>query len=829
MQDFRYGVRQAIRRPGLSAAIIVMLAVGIGATTAIFSLFHRVLVQPLPVPEPDRLVNIARTGPEGASEGDALSYALFRDLEADQSVFSGLAAQSPFSANLALDEGRALNADAVAVSGSYFQTLNLAPALGRLIGPQDEPRIDEAPVVVLSHALWQGRFGGDQGIVGRVLTINGRPLSVIGVAPERFAGTMRGVRAELFVPLTMRWQLDEGMPREGIESRAFNMMFLLARLRLDVTLEQASAQINTAFGRILREIEAPLRSVRAGELERFLDRRLELVPGGRGHGSIAGAAQTLTLLLGVALLVLLIVCVNIANLLLARGASRAGEMAIRDSLGATRSRLVAQLMIETGLPALAGGLLSLPVAALMLRISELFLPPWFATELATQVSSAALMFAALAVVATTIAVSLLPALRTGRTSPASALKGHAAQVAGGYGAERIRSALVIAQIAFSLVLIVLAGLFAKSLSNVARIDLGLDVDSVLTFDVAPRVSGYGPDRTAVIYAGIEEELGAQPGVTGVAVATIPVMSSRNFQSMYFVEGRDQAEPSVANFNMVSPEFFATLSIPLLAGREFTAADTTGPLNSVIVTERLARQHGLGGDAVGEYLTFGPGAPRMEIVGVVPEAAYSEYKGDNPPMFFIPYMPSGYENPVFNFAAGSLSFYVRASVEPDTLVRVIPEAVANVDPALPVTKVTTLRRHAQEQVFVDRLVTFLSASFAGLATLLAAIGLYGVLAYSMAQRVREFGLRRALGATPAGLRTMVLQRVAVLASIGIAIGLAAALAAGRLADAMLYGLSGHDPFVFVAAVAALGAVVLVASYVPARSASTVVPMEALRHE
>jgi predicted permease len=627
----------------------------------------------------------------------------------------------------------------------------------------------------------------------------------------------------------MRWQLDEGMPRAAIDNRGFSLMLVFARTRPDVTLEQAATQINTIYQRILREIEAPLRSIPTGELERFLDKRLELVPGARGRGTIAGAAQSLTLLLGVALLVLLIVCVNIANLLLARGASRAGEMAIRDSLGATRGRLLAQLMIETAVPAVLGGALSLPVAALALRASVLFLPPSLANALAVQVGSEAMLFAAFAVVATTIAVGLLPALRTARTSPASALKGHGAQLPGGFGAERIRSALVIAQIAFSMVLIVLAGLFARSLNNVARIDLGLDVDSVVAFNVSPRLSGYGPDRTSAVYAGIEEELAAQPGVTGVAVATIPVMSGRNFQSFYFLEGGGQAEPSTANFNLVSPSFFETLSIPLVAGREFTPADMTGQLRVVIVNERLARQHGLGDDAIGEYLTFGPGAPRMEIVGVVADAAYSEVKGDNPPMFFVPYMPSGYANPLFNFAASSLSFYVRARVEPETLLRVVPELVANVDPALPVTAATTMRRQVREQVFVDRLITALSAGFAALATLLAAIGLYGVLAYSMAQRVREFGLRRALGATPAKLRTMVLKRVAVLASIGVAIGLAASLGVGRIAGAMLYGLSGHDPLVFVAATALLGAVVLVASYVPARRASIVAPMEALRHE
>jgi len=560
-----------------------------------------------------------------------------------------------------------------------------------------------------------------------------------------------------------------------------------------------------------------------------LERRLQLLPGGRGRGAIAGAAQSLPLLLGVSLLVLLIVCVNIANLLLARGAARAGEMAIRDSLGATRGQLVAQLTMETAVPAVLGGLLCIPVAALILRVSVLFLPPTLADALAAHVGSEALFFAAITVVATTIAVGLLPALRTGRTSPAAALKGHAAQVPGGSGAERICSALVVAQIAFSLVLIVLAGLFAKSLDNVARIDLGLDVDSLVAFNVAPRVSGYGPERTAAVYAGIEEKLGAQPGVTGVAVATIPVMSGRNFQSVYYVEGRSQEDFSVANFNMVSSAFFETLSIPLVAGRAFAPAEMTGPLRAVIVNERLARQHGFGGDAVGEYLTFGQGTPRMEIVGVVADAAYSAVKGENPPMFFVPYIASGYANPVFNIAAGSLTFYVRSSVEPETLLRTIPELVANADPALPVTAATTLRRYAQEQVFVDRLVTVLSASFAGLATLLAAIGLYGVLAYSMARRIREFGLRRALGATPASLRTMVLKRVAVLTSIGIAIGLVASFGAGRIADAMLYGLSGRDPLVFVAAIAVLGVVALASSYLPARRASRIAPMSALRYE
>jgi predicted permease len=829
MSHLRQAVRQLALRPGLSGTVIVMLALGIGATTAIFSLFYQVLMRPLPVPDPETLVNVAWTGPEAAPGGEALSYPMFRDLEAGQAVFTGLAGYTPFSASLASDEGPAASLQGVSVTGGYFATLNLRPALGRLIDREDEPRVDESPVVVLSHGLWQSRFGGEPDIVGRVLTVNGTRLTVVGVAPERFAGTRLGLRAQLFVPITMRWQLDPSMPREAADNRSFSWVFAFARLGSGVTVDQAVAGINGIYGRVLREVEAPLQALHDDELEQFLDRRLELAPGARGQGAMPDAEQSLTLLLGVTLLVLSIVCVNVANLLLARGASRAAEMAIRESIGATRGRLVAQLMTEAAVPALLGGLLSLPVAALTLAAIAPTLPPWLADTLTMQVGLAAALFAAVATVATTIAAGLFPALRTARTSPAGAMKGQAAQALGGHGAARVRTVLVTAQMALSLVLLVLAGLFAKSLLNVARIDLGLDVDSLVSFSVAPRLNGYDLERAAVLYRRIQEELAVQPGVVDVAFAAVPVISGGDFESFYFLESEEREEPSVAKFNMVGPGFFETLSIPLLAGREFTLADGGGFPSVTIVNERFLREHGLGADAVGEYVTFGPDAPRMEIVGVAADAAYSQVKGEVPPVFFVPHGYGGGENPIFTFLLGSLSFYVRAAIEPETLLGTIPGVVASIDPTLPVDDLTTMRRQARERIFVDRLVTMLSVSFAVLATLLAAIGLHGVLAYSVAQRRRELGIRLALGAEPGDLRAMVLRQVAVLASLGIAIGLVAALGAGRIAEALLYGLPAHDPTILAAAVVVLGAVVLAASYVPARRASNVAPMDALRHE
>jgi predicted permease len=408
------------------------------------------------------------------------------------------------------------------------------------------------------------------------------------------------------------------------------------------------------------------------------------------------------------------------------------------------------------------------------------------------------------------------------------MKGHASQALGGHGAGRARGALVTTQIAFSMVLLVLAALFARSLQNVARIELGIDVDSLVSFSVAPRQNGYSPERTAAIYDRIEEELAAQAGVTGVASAAIALFADSDFVWSLRVEGfENNGEQVESRFNVVGPSFFSTLSIPLRAGREFTAEDTTGAQLAAIVNERFARDYGLGRDALGKRLWFGGPNP-LEIVGVVTDAAYASVKAEVPAQLYVPRSAPGGAG-VFSLFGGSATFYVRAGLDPDALLRTIPRVVANIDGTLPVGNLITMRRQAQDNIFLDRLVTILSASFAGLATLLAAIGLYGVLAYGVAQRTRELGLRLALGAEPANLRTVVLRQVALWAVLGIAVGGVAAIGFGRLAESLLYGLTAFDVRALAAAGVTLSLVILAAAYLPARRASQIAPMEALRHE
>ena len=822
MTLLNHAFRQLCLRPGMSLIVIAMLAIGIGATTAIFTLFHQVLVRPLPVPEPERLVNIVR-----AQGGQGFSYPMIRDFEADlrnaaaeQRVFAALAAHWPFTANVAHDT-LAASLQATYVSGDYFTALGLRPALGRLIGAQDAPRAGEAAVVALSHDLWTSRFAADPTIVGQVVSINGQPLTIVGVAPRGFSGTQLGRRTELFVPLTMRWTLEPvANPAGSPESRNFTFLRLFARLAPGVSVERATAAMNTLHARIVRDFEAPSRGLSVEALPQFIRAPLELVPGARGQGTIAGAASSLTLLLGVTLLVLLIVCVNVANLFLVRGAARAGEMAIRASMGASRARLVTQLFAEAALPAALGGALAVLVAAVLLAAVTPLLPVRLAEGFAPDIGWRAASFVALVTAAAAVAFGLLPALRTARAGTAAALKGHASQAVSSRGAARLRGVLATVQIAFSMVLLVLAGLFAQSLRNVARVDLGIDVDSLASFSVAPERNGYSTERSAALYDEIDRALTAVPEVLAVSAAAVPVLAG-NELTLDFLRVGDNG-PVAAHFNIVAPGFFSTLGIPLLAGREFTAADSPDAPAVAVVNERFARQYGPAGGAVGTRLMAGDDA--YEIVGVVADAAYDQVKGNAPAQFFVP-LAGNHSLAV----PSALTFYVRTSLEPDALLTVIPRTVRAVDPTLPIDDLVTLRRQAQENVFVDRLVTLLSLSFAGLATALAAVGLYGVMAYNVAQRTRELGLRLALGAEPANLRAMVLKQVAWMTLLGIAIGLIVAVAAGRTVEALLYGLSSRNLSVLFGAAAVLAAVVLAASYWPARRASSIAPLEALHHE
>ncbi len=832
MTDLKLAVRTLLRTPFVTTVGVISLALGIGANAAIFSLFHQMLLRPLPVAESDRLVNLSAPPPKpgstscnNAGDCDAVfSYPMFRDLERQQTAFTGIAAHRIFGANLAY-QGQTLAGSGVLVSGSYFPLLGLQPALGRLLGPGDDRAPGESDVVVLSHAYWRTRFNENPAVLNDTLIVNGRPMTIVGVAPRGFDGTTLGAQPEVFVPITLRAEMEPGF--DGLENRRSYWVYLFARLKPGVSIEQARAAIDVPYKAIVNDVEAALQTGMSEQtLERFRAKAILVDEGERGQSSMhRDAGPPLTLLLAVTGLVLLIACANIANLLLARGVARAGEMAVRLSIGASRWHLVRQLLVESCLLAVVGGAAGLVVSRWTLQLMAWLLPSEMGAIVELRLHPGVLLFTAAVTLGTGVLFGLYPALHATRPDLLSALKGQAGQPSGARAARRFRTGLAVVQMALSMTLLVSAGLFVRSLLNVTRIDLGLKTDHVLAFSVAPLLNKYTPDASRQLFERLEAELAAVPGVTAVTASMVPILAGSNWGSSVMVEGFEAGPDTDRNsrFNAVGPGYFRAMGIPLMAGREFTPADTMNAPRVAIVNEQFTKKFNLGRDAVGRRMAVGRPDSELdiEIIGIVQNAKYSEVKGEVPPLFFQPYRQDE--------RLGFLTFYVRTAIDPTELVATIPRVVAGLDPNLPVVDLRTLDEQIRENVFLDRFITAQAVAFALLATLLAAVGLYGVLAYTVAQRTREFGLRMALGAEPGTVRTMVLRQVGWMTLAGGAVGLAAAVGVGRLAGSLLYELEGHDPTVLVAAVATLVGVALGAGFLPALRASRVDPMRALRYE
>jgi predicted permease len=832
MMNLKFALRTLFKTPFLTTVAVLSLAFGIGANTAIFSLFNQMLMQPLPVQAPDGLVNLSAPGPKPGSQScnqagdcdEVFSYAMFRDLERDSKIFSGLAAHRLFSTNLSY-QGQTLNGEGLLVSGSYFPTLGLVPALGRLLGPGDDQTVGQSPVVVLSHDYWVTRFGADQSVLNKTIIVNGQSMTIVGVAPARFSGTTMGSQPEVFTPITMRGLMQAGF--RGFDNRRSYWAYVFGRLAPGMTMESAQTALSTQYRALVNEVEAPLQAgMSEATMERFRNKPITLSQGQRGQSSVHEEASTpLTLLFAVTGVVLLIACANIANLLLARSAARANEMAVRLSIGASRSRLIGQLLLESCLLALMGGLGGLLVARWTLNVIGAMLPAEAAATLIFQLDWSVMAFAATLSLATGVLFGLFPAIHSTRPDLASTLKGTAGQPSGARAAAIFRTGLVVSQMALSMALLASAGLFTKSLFNVSRVDLGLEIDHLVTFSVSPELNGYTSEKSKAIFEQIEDQLIALPGVSSVTGSLVPLLAGSNWGTDVNVQGF-KTGPDVDNnarFNEVAPDYFSTLGVPLMAGREFTRADRMGAAKVAIVNEAFAEKFGLGRNAVGTLMkksgTDGPFD--MEIVGLVQNAKYSEVKDAIPPLFFTPYRQDE--------RIGSMSFYIRTEIDPEQFLRSINSIVSKVDPNLPVEELRTMPQQVKENVFLDRFISTMSAAFAVLATLLAAIGLYGVLAFTVTQRTREFGLRMALGADGANVRRLVLKQVGVMAAIGGVAGLGMAWFIGGAAESQLFEMQGRDPVVFAAAFVVLGLVALTAGFVPALRASRVNPMKALRWE
>jgi predicted permease len=830
MRNLKLAFRTLFRTPFVTVVAILSLALGIGANAAIYSLFDEMLLQPLPVVHPDRLVNFKGPGPQNGqnscnSAGDCdevFSYPMFRDLERASSSFSGIAGHFLFGLNVSMPGQTAINGRGLFVSGSYFTVLGVRAALGRLLTPNDDQTVGGNYVAVLSYPYWESQLGSDPSVVGKQITVNGHPMTILGVAPRGFYGSTLGERPYVFVPMSMRGVINKGWT--GFENRQSYWVYLFGRLKPGETLDRASASINTIYGHLINDVEVPLqKGVSEKNLAQFKAKKLVLSDGRKGQSSLIKSSRTpLVMLLFITGFVLLIACANIANLLLARAANRTMEMAVRLSLGASRRQLITQLLTESVLLAMLGGIASVFVAHWTLTGITMLLPAQAVRDMDFRLSVPAIWFTAAVSIGTGLLFGIVPALQSTRPDLVTELRNNSGKLAGGRGAARFRAGLVTAQIALSMALLISAGLFIESLRNISRVDLGIDIENVATFAISPARSAYDSTRMVALYARVEEELAALPGVRGVTAAAVPLLANSNWGQGVTVEGfpKDPDTDVGSRFNAVGPNYFHVLGVPLVAGRDFTLSDNDGGMKVAIVNESFAKKFKLGTNAVGKHMSVGNDSLNITIIGLSKNSKYSEVKGEVPPVFVQPYR---------QVSTGQLYFYVRSILPPDQALRAIPQIMKKLDPNLPVEQLKTLPQQVRDNVAIDRMISVLSASFAVLATLLAAVGLYGVLAYSVAQRTREIGVRMALGASSASVRTMVLRQVGRMTVVGGLIGIGAAVALGRGAQSLLYELKGWDPFVIGLSTVLLTMVALGAGLIPALRASRVDPMQALRYE
>ena len=642
MNNLKLAVRRLLGAPFVTGIAVVSLALGIGVNAALFTLFSTVLLRPLPVPDPETLVNLAAPGPKPGSQqcwrsGDCeavFSYLMFRDLERDQTPFMGIAAHKLVSANLAFG-GQTQSADAMLVSGSYFTVLGLQPALGRLIGNDDDKAVGQSPVAVISHAYWRTRFDASQNVINQTLVVNGQPMTIIGVTPPGFEGTTLGAEPKVYVPITLRGVMQPGSAR-SFELRQHYWVYLFARRKAGVTIDEARSSINVLYHNIVNNVEADLnRGLSEQTFARFLAKPILVEPGARGQSlMIRDTRQPMTLLMAVAGLVLVIACANIANLLLVRAAARASEMAVRLSLGANRSHLITQLLVESCLLAAIGGAAGLLVARWTLGAVSTLLPAQMAAIVPPGIDGRMLLTATVLSLGTGLLFGLFPALHASRPDLAPVLKGHSGQPSGAKTAKRFRLTLATAQIALSMALLVGAGLFTRSLYNVSRVELGVRTDKLVTFSVTPQMNGYSIERSRALFERLETDLSGLPGVTAVSASLVPTLSGVSWGTDVAVEGFKYGPDINSNsrYNAVGAGYFATMGMPLLAGREFTAADRLGAPQVAIVNESFTKKFNLGTNAVGKRMGSQRGGSSpldTEIIAIVKDAKYAEVKGNVP--------------------------------------------------------------------------------------------------------------------------------------------------------------------------------------------------------
>jgi predicted permease len=828
-QNLRFGLRMLARNPGSSALAILALALGIGANTAIFSLFHAVLLRNLPVPRPHELVLFGKGEWAGSMDDlpnrswQLFSYPCFREFQQKTQVFSDVAALSSilFTTHGRVAGGANLEKiSAELVSGSYFHTLGVKPILGRTLTADDDVTPGAHPVAVASYAWWQHRLAGNPSAPGTRLAIGTTVYTVIGVAPPEFFGVTLEQAPDLWIPLAMEKEISPGW--NGLENKLFQSLYILARRKPGVTMRQAGANTNLLFQQIVHDYAGPQASAKL--LADIGHASVELTPAATGLSQLRPQfTSPLQILMALVAVVLLIACANVANLLLARAAAREREIAVRMSIGAGRSRLIQQLLVESGLLGLAGAALGVVLAwgASQLLLAMVSAGP---DPLPMRVTPDAqvLAFTLAVTVVTVLLFGAAPAFRATSLELAPSLK-EGRGIVGGPMRNRMARGLIVGQVALSLVLLAGAGLFLHSLVNLMNVDTGFDKQNVLVAGIDPVGAGYRDDiRLRTMMQRVEERVGALPGIQSASFAFF-VFNGGGWTGPVTVPGRPNSDhdPDVDQ-NIVGAQYLSAMKMPVILGRGLTAQDSGSTRNVAVINQTMARVYFPGGSPIGRTFSIGAGRSllNIEVAGVVKDAKYISLREKSRPAAFYPH--AQHNGFLYNFVT-------RYAGDPKVVIPEIRKAVSEVDPNLAIGGFTPLAQVVDNSMTTQRLVAQLSTVFGVLAALLACVGIYGVMSYGIARRTSEFGIRMALGAKRGDVQWMVLRETLWLALAGGAIGIGLSLSLSRLVKSVLFGLQPSDPVAIGAATALMMGVALLAGWLPARKATRIDPMTALRYE
>jgi predicted permease len=867
LRDLGYAWRGLLRAPLFTLVAVCSIALGIGANTAIFALVDEVVLKLLPVKDPGQLVLFsgAKNHYGNNSGGNMLSFPLYEDFRDNfverggapalprvslpvpnaaptPKIFSGLFARRAVSMNVGF-EGTTERVVGELVSGTYFQTLGVSAAIGRVIEPDEDRDRAASLTAVLSYDYWRNRFGRDPSIIGKRITINNYSYTIVGVSQPGFDGVDIGYVPSVRVPVMMKAQVTPNW--DDMDNRRSRWVNVFGRLRPGVTQDQALAVLQPYFHGILeQEVLEPAFNMASPYTRRqFLMGQMSLLPAAQGRSPLRQQlTEPLQLLMGVVAGVLLIACANVASLLIARATAREKEISVRLALGASRGRIVSQLLVESTLLAAIGGALGLVMASWTTKFLLQFLPTSETPHVITgRLDYRVLAFNFALSLATGVLFGLIPALRSTKPNLAPSLKDQVGAVAGGGSGVRFRKALVVAQVTVSVLLLIAAGLFIRTLRNLRFVDLGLKPQNLIAFNLSPALSGYSTDRIKQFYKSLSERLAHEPGVQSVAFASMGLLEGNEWDSTVTVEGYQAQQGEQLNpfCNSVSPVYFKTLGIPLVKGREFDQRDeepapgstdfaTYSPNGNgyrvAIANESFVKRYFADRDPIGRHIGFGgnPGTPTpIEIVGVVRDSKYTAVRDEIPRQLFFPQLQER--------TVGSVVMYVRTIGDSTATFASAQRAVREIDANIPVYNLRTIERQVDRSLLVERFIATLSTAFGVLATLLAVIGLYGVMAFTVARRTREIGVRMALGARHFDVVWLVMREVLLLVGCGLAIGLGAAFEAKTVIGSQLYGVSATDATTILAAAALLGLVSLAAGYIPARRATRVNPTLALRYE